>query len=83
MREIPNSNLLISCHHTNYVKSANFEVFDITRPSNPKKLYSFQEISGKTLGMMPVNPNCAYTAGCQGMLDQVPSRTMRKGDYSR
>lgn len=43
--EIPNTKLLVSLHHKSF-KSANFELFDISKKGQANKIYSFEEVSG-------------------------------------
>ena len=45
MKEITNTGLLVSLHHS-YKKSVNLEVFDATRKGQVRKIYSFEEVSG-------------------------------------
>ena len=45
VKEIPNTNLLVSLHH-NYLKSASMEVLDISKKGEAKKIYSLGEVSG-------------------------------------
>ena len=48
MKEITNTGLLVSVHHC-YDKSANLEVFDVSRKGQTKKIYSATEVSGSRL----------------------------------
>ncbi len=43
VKEIPNTNFLVSLHH-NYKKSANLEIFDISKKGPAKKVYSLGEV---------------------------------------
>jgi len=45
VKEIANTGFLVSVHHS-YQKSANLEVFDVSQKGQPKKIYSFEEVSG-------------------------------------
>ncbi len=45
VKEISNSSLLVSLHY-NYLKSANMEIFDISKKGEAKKIYSLGEVSG-------------------------------------
>ena len=45
VKEIANTQFLISLHH-GFSKSANLEVFDVSRKGQAKKIYSFEEMSG-------------------------------------
>ena len=45
VKEIANTGLLVSVHHC-WSTSANLEVFDVSRKGQPKKIYSFDEVSG-------------------------------------
>ena len=45
MKEIENTEFLVSIRHDS-VKSANLEVFDVSRKGQPKKIYSAAEVSG-------------------------------------
>ena len=45
MKEISGTKLLISLHHY-YVRSANIEVFNLTKKGRAEKIYSFEEVCG-------------------------------------
>ena len=45
VKEIPNTNLLVSLHH-NAWESASMEVFEISKEEWVKKIYSLGEVSG-------------------------------------
>ena len=45
MKEIPNTNLLVSLHQ-NLKTSANIEIFDNPKEGKAKKIYSLGEVSG-------------------------------------
>ena len=45
MKEISGTKLLISLHHS-YNKSANIEVFNLTKKGRVEKIYSFEEVCG-------------------------------------
>ena len=45
MKEVANTGLLVSVHHSND-KSANLEVFDVSRKGQARRIYSFEEVSG-------------------------------------
>ena len=45
VKQIPNSNLLVSLHHC-WDISANMEIFDIAQNGYVRKIYSFEETSG-------------------------------------
>ena len=45
MKEITNTGLLVSVHHS-YNTSANLEVFDVSRKGQVKQIYSFEEVFG-------------------------------------
>ena len=45
MKEIPNTNLLVSLNH-NYHQSANIAVFDISKKNKIKEIYSLGEVTG-------------------------------------
>ena len=47
MKEVADSNMLVSLHHS-YSQSANFEVFNVTK-NNTQKLFSSGEIKGSKL----------------------------------
>ena len=48
VKEIANTGLLVSVHHC-YNKSANLEVFDVSRKGHTKKIYSATEVSGSRI----------------------------------
>ena len=43
VKEIANTGLLVSVHHTSR-NSANLELFDVSRKGQAKKIYSFEEV---------------------------------------
>ena len=45
MKEISNTGLLVSIHHC-WITSANLEIFDVSQKGQPKRIYSFEEVSG-------------------------------------
>lgn len=45
MKEIPNTNFLVSVQHF-WIKSANLEIFDVSRKGQVQKIYSLEEVSG-------------------------------------
>lgn len=45
LKEIPNTGYLVSLHHCDEI-SANLAIFDVSQKTNPKKIYSFEEIVG-------------------------------------
>lgn len=45
LKEITNTDLLISVSHS-YLKSANMEVFDLSRKEQVNKIYSYEEVQG-------------------------------------
>ncbi len=49
VKEIPNTKLLVSLHHY-FAKSANMEIFDISKKGKANKIYSLGEVSGSKLG---------------------------------
>ncbi len=49
VKEIPNTKLLVSLNH-NCKKSANMELFGISKKGEAKKIYSLGEVSGGKLG---------------------------------
>ena len=48
MKEIANTGLIVSVHHS-FSTSANLEVFDISRKKQAKKIYSFEEVYGSRI----------------------------------
>ena len=48
MKEIANTKLLVSVNHC-FDKSANLEVFDVSRKGQARKIYSFEEFSGSNI----------------------------------
>jgi len=48
VKEIANTGLLVSVHHCSS-KSANLEVFDVSRKGQTKKIYSATEVSGSRI----------------------------------
>ena len=48
MKEIANTGPLVSVHHCSNT-SANLAVFDVSRKEQAKKIYSFEEVSGRRL----------------------------------
>ena len=50
MKEIADTGLLVSLHH-GCCRSANLEVFDVSRKGQTKKIYSVTEVSG---GRIPI-----------------------------
>ena len=50
MKEIGNTGLLVSACHC-YDKSANLEVFDVSRKGKAMKIYSFEQVSGSRIIM--------------------------------
>ena len=59
VKEIPNSNLLVTLHQ-NGLKAANMEVFDISTKIKSKKIYSLGEISGGKFNQFSIF-NCSNT----------------------
>lgn len=45
MKEIPNTRLLVSLHHS-WNTSANMMIFDISHKGQVRKVYSFEEVQG-------------------------------------
>ena len=45
VKEVANTGLLVSVRH-NEENAANLEVFDVSQKGQPKKIYSFEEVSG-------------------------------------
>ena len=45
MKEISNTKLLVSIQHC-WNTSANLEIFDVSQKGQPKRIYSFEEVSG-------------------------------------
>ena len=45
LRELPNTGLLVSLNQC-VETSANLEIFDISKPGQPRKVYCFEEIQG-------------------------------------
>ena len=52
MKEIANSQLLVSLHH-NWQKSANMSVFDISKKDQIKEVYSLGEVSRGIIILLP------------------------------
>ena len=48
MKEIANTGFLVSVYHF-YDKSANLQVFDISRKGQVRKIYSFEEVTGSRI----------------------------------
>ena len=48
VKEIANTGPLVSVHHCSNT-SANLAVFDVSRKEQAKKIYSFEEVSGRRL----------------------------------
>lgn len=46
VKEIPNTGFLVSAQ---FGESANFEIYDVTRKGQAKKVYSFTEVPGGTI----------------------------------
>lgn len=54
MKEILNTSLLVSLHHSTG-DSANMEIFDISRKGKARKLYSFEEVVGGNTNLILIN----------------------------
>ena len=46
MKEISNTSLLVSLHHSCDSGSAKLEIFDLSHKGQARKIYSFEEITG-------------------------------------